>query len=296
MAQNELTSDTLDPRVVRWVLGGVALLLFLCALWPLPSAPKARAEVPPGASFSCSPCQFFWGELIQVELQPSIADADKVEFRLRGGHLDPNVPELPGDLVKLDINAPFDTAFSTYEVERWRSGDLYLLASAIRADGSRVSQGWVDVALVPVPSVPKFTMRPLVVAGSPVVKGVRVYNVPPEGVEVQVFAFGFHTRHKHRRLAVPVASEQRRGNVRTLLFERDLTIDREGAAWLQVLVRPQGAMKRFGVRIRARSSRAMLLRNKRGDTVVRQNPEESRCWIAFPGRPTPDCKHITGQG
>lgn len=274
------------------------LLFLLCSSLVLPMVREAHAADPAPSGFSCSPCRFFWGELIQVGMQPSIPDADTVEFRLRPGSQGPDTPELPGDLIKLDINSPFDTAFATF-FERsggWqeRARHRYMLASAIRADGSEVSQGWVDILLVPAPSVPRFAMRPLVVEGSPVVKGVRLYRVP-HGVDVKVFAFGFHTPHKHRRLTVPVASVRRKGKIRTLLFSRDLTIDSEGAAWLQVLVRPKANARRFGVRVRARSLRAKLLRNRRGDTVVKQDPNESRCWVAFPAQPVPDCINITGR-
>jgi hypothetical protein len=295
---NELSSGKGAARVVCGIVVGTLLLSLVCSLPITPVAREAGAADPMASGFSCSPCRFFWGELIQIGLQPSIPDAETVELRLRPASRDPDVPVLPGDLIKLDYSWPFDTAFDTF-FERsggWqgRARHRYLLASAIRADGSRIGQGRVDIFLMPAPSVPRFAMRPLVVAGSPVVKGVRVYRVPG-WAEVKVFAFGFRTRYKHRRLAVPVASVRKEGEIRTLLFGRDLTIDPEGAAWLQVLVEPKAGMRRFGVRVRARTLRARLVRNEHGDTVVEQNPDESHCWVSFPTHPVPDCVNITGR-
>lgn len=182
----------------------------------------------------------------------------------------------------MDRNPPYESNFPTTDLSL-PPARYYIRAAVLRANGSSRLQGWRTVYIDPPPTVPRFRVRPLLVAGTPKVVGMNLYGVPSAGVDVFVFGGGFkETRGGGRtRSAISLELARLAGERRTYRITGGLTMGRAGLARLEVAIVPRGAPKQRGVLVRARSIVTILRRNAAGDTTAHQAPNGYQCWQEF---------------
>jgi hypothetical protein len=253
------------------------------------------AKLPPrGRDFSCDPCKVFRGQPLKVSIPDDpvawYGVPYGVEYRLRATN--PGPSEGPDDTVYMDWTAPYESDFPTFELKTIPAR-YYVRAAVWLNESRRELYGWRYVYVDPVPVVPRFRVRPLVVAGTQEVVGLKLYNVPRKGVRVVVDARGFKqtSRLPNARGRIDLKLTNVRGEKRTYRIPGSLTIGSDGLARLEVAVTTRGEPKRKGVLVRDRSTSIILRRNRKGDTRVHQAPNGFECWDEYPARRV-SCKFI----